>query len=288
MGRPLRLFEPQGIYFITGRCLQARLLMRPCRETNDIIGGVLAKALENFDIKLFSFVFMSNHFHMLVQSPNGHIPAFMQYVRGNIAKQVGKNVGWRGKFWDRRYDAEPVLDDDALLRRLRYILSHGVKEGLVSKSNEWPGLHCVRELTHGIVRTFAWQGDTKTNKRLRPVFVSPIPCWDGLSQQQHKEMYRNLVSSINAERSKPILGIRSILRQPPHNFPEKSSRSPRPLCHTTSNTLRAEYEERYRAFAAAYRIASAAYRQGDTTVEFPLYSYRPPPWVAMVKRKEAA
>jgi hypothetical protein len=43
---------------------------------------------------------------------------------------VGRLVGWSGGFWERRYSAEPVLDDTALVGRLRYILAHGVKEGL--------------------------------------------------------------------------------------------------------------------------------------------------------------
>jgi hypothetical protein len=38
-------------------------------------------------------------------------------------------VDWNGGFWERRYSAEPVLDDVALVGRLRYVLAHGVKEG---------------------------------------------------------------------------------------------------------------------------------------------------------------
>jgi hypothetical protein len=43
MGRPLRFFEPEGLYFVTGRRLQGRLLIRPSPEINRIIGGVLAR-----------------------------------------------------------------------------------------------------------------------------------------------------------------------------------------------------------------------------------------------------
>ncbi|PTL74953.1 hypothetical protein DAT35_57475 [Vitiosangium sp. GDMCC 1.1324] len=40
----------------------------------------------------------------------------------------------------------PVLDDEALVGRLRYVLTHGVKEGLVERSAEWPGLTCLPQL----------------------------------------------------------------------------------------------------------------------------------------------
>ncbi|MBN1962604.1 MAG: hypothetical protein JW841_16855, partial [Deltaproteobacteria bacterium] len=79
MGRPLRFYKTDAIYFITGRCLQARLLLRPSKHTNNIIAGVLAKALDRFaDIELYAFVFVSNHFHMLLSSQKGHIAKFMQ------------------------------------------------------------------------------------------------------------------------------------------------------------------------------------------------------------------
>ncbi|MCY1078766.1 hypothetical protein [Archangium lansingense] len=64
----------------------------------------------------------------------------MQYLRANLSKKLGRLVDWRGGFWERRYSAEPVLDDAALVGRLRYVLAHGVKEGLVEKCAEWPGL----------------------------------------------------------------------------------------------------------------------------------------------------
>ncbi len=48
-------------------------------------------------------------------------------------------------FWERRYSAEPVLDDTALVGRLRYVLAHGVKEGLVERCAEWQGHASTRQ-----------------------------------------------------------------------------------------------------------------------------------------------
>ncbi|WP_239013969.1 hypothetical protein [Archangium violaceum] len=48
-------------------------------------------------------------------------------------------MDWSGGFWARRYSAELVLDDAALMGRQRYVLAHGVKEGLVDRCTEWPG-----------------------------------------------------------------------------------------------------------------------------------------------------
>jgi REP element-mobilizing transposase RayT len=148
MGWPLRMFKEEGYYFVTSRCFQGRLLLRPSQEVNEVVGGVLARAVEQSagTVRLHAFTFLSNHFHLLVWARGAALSTFMQYLRANLSRKVGRLVDWSGGFWERRYSAEPVLDDAALVGRLRYVLAHGVKEGLVERSAEWPGLTCLPQL----------------------------------------------------------------------------------------------------------------------------------------------
>jgi hypothetical protein len=51
---------------------------------------------------------------------------------------------WRGPVFDRRYEMTVVTDEDAAqIERLRYVLAQSVKEGLVERLAQWPGVHCV-------------------------------------------------------------------------------------------------------------------------------------------------
>ena len=54
MSRPLR-FQPEewSIFFVTARCIHSRFLLRPSPRVNKLIIGVLARAVERFDIKLY-------------------------------------------------------------------------------------------------------------------------------------------------------------------------------------------------------------------------------------------
>ena len=140
MAWPLRMFDSKGIYFVTVRCFQGRLLLRPSRQTNDVLAGVLARAARLSSVELFAFVFASNHVHLIVRAPNGNLPRFMQFLLTNVSKKVGWLVRWRGSFWEHRYSAEPILDDEAFVGRVRYVLAHGVKERLVRRCGDWPGL----------------------------------------------------------------------------------------------------------------------------------------------------
>ncbi|HEX8822024.1 MAG TPA: hypothetical protein VF794_19010 [Archangium sp.] len=299
MGWPLRMFQEEGYYFVTSRCFQGRLLLRPSQEVNEVVGGVLARAVQQSGgmVRLHAFTFASNHFHLLVWARGAALAGFMQYLRANLSRKVGRLVDWSGGFWERRYSAEPVLDDEALVGRLRYVLAHGVKEGLVEKCAEWPGLTCLPQLLGPARRLFRWFNWTKRwSKRgsedmggaqgrfarqwAEPVELelAPLPCWKGLGEEERQRAVRGLVEDVEAEaraRGKPAWGRRAVVTQHPHTRPEHLERSPRPLGHASTRQALRELREQYRAFVAAFREAAARWMQGDFSVCFPPFSFPP-------------
>ena len=69
MPRKLR-FQPEewSTFFVTSRCIQSRFLLRPSHYSNQLIIGVIAKAVKRLDIKLHGLCFLSNHYHLLLSS----------------------------------------------------------------------------------------------------------------------------------------------------------------------------------------------------------------------------
>ncbi|HYO69127.1 MAG TPA: hypothetical protein VEU33_23915, partial [Archangium sp.] len=59
MGWPLRMLQEEGLYFVTSRCFQGRLLLRPSEEVNEVVGGVLARAVQQSGgtVRLHAFTF---------------------------------------------------------------------------------------------------------------------------------------------------------------------------------------------------------------------------------------
>jgi REP element-mobilizing transposase RayT len=299
MGWPLRMFQEEGLYFVTSRCYQGRLLLRPSAEMNEVVGGVLARAVQQSEgsVRLHAFTFASNHFHLLVWARGAALAFFMQYLRANLSRKVGRLVDWSGGFWERRYSAEPVLDDTALVGRLRYVLAHGVKEGLVERSSEWPGLTCLPQLLGPSRRLFRWFNWTKRwSKRgsenmaagegrfaeewAEPVAleVAPLPCWEGLGEEERQRAVRGLLEQVEAEaraRGTPALGAEVVRAQHPHTRPEHLKRSPRPLGHASTRQALKELREQYRAFVAAFREAAARWRRGDFSACFPRFAFPP-------------
>jgi REP element-mobilizing transposase RayT len=295
MPRPLRMLIPGSTYFVTNRTFQGRLLMTPSPRVNGLIGGVIAKALTLYDVAIHDLHFASNHFHMLA-TPAGHqLSAFLAYIESNIAKEVGREIGWHGAFWHRRFSAEPVLDDEALISRRRYLGAHGVKEGLVDQSEDWPGLTSLPETTRGEQRTFPWydrsaqywarrRGESDDENRfvtMLPLTITPLPCDAHLEPSEQQRRARAVLDE--AQRwawekrdGRPSLGPEAVMRQDPEAKPKRSKWSARPMCHASSRRVIEEFRRAYREFVAIFAEASEPFRRGDISVVFPDYSFRPP------------
>ena len=149
MARDPRSIETPGrVVEITSRTIHGRYLMRPSRDVNELILGILGRAQAKYDVELFAFVFLSNHLHMLMRVLGvDQMAKFVGFLKGNIAREIGVVHQWREKFWGRRYHHAPVKDTEAAqIKRFRYVLSNSCKEGLVRSPLDWPGVSSARTL----------------------------------------------------------------------------------------------------------------------------------------------
>ncbi|MBS2024013.1 MAG: transposase [Deltaproteobacteria bacterium] len=300
MPYPVRHFDPQTIYFVTSRTLQSRFLMAPSRKTNELIGGSLARAVRRQGVELFAYVFTSNHFHLMVRAPTAiAMSRFMQRLQSDIAIKVGRLIDWRGRFFARRYSAEPIVDDGAQVERLGYILSHGVKEGLVSAVRNWPGLSCAQALVEGrTVSQQTWRNWTqrwkvevgeglnigrfseKCPSDQETLVLTPLPCWAHLAAGQRAQLAAQLVANIDASapRGRAPRGPRAIVGQDPHGRPVHTKHSARPKAHASTKELWIAAVHNYQVVLAAFREASKKWLRGVFDVEFPPHCFRPPTW----------
>lgn len=296
MARVIRMYGADGIYFVTARTAQGRCLLRPSPQVREILGGILARAARRYGVGLRGYVFMSNHLHLLVRARGVALSRFMQFLLANIARKIGTLHEWRGPFWQRRFSCEPVLDAEAELGRLRYILSHGVKERLVAHHDEWPGLTCLKAL-EGEARRFPFfNWDWRWRRRalagvgrwseklveLESLEVEPIAAWARCDAPTRALLARSLVDEIAAQYAtagKRVVGVRAILRESPRREVALQPRPGRPLCHSSSQLVRLQWLRLYAEFRQAYREASQRFRAGELTVEFPPWALAPAPGV---------
>ena len=186
---------------------------------------------------------------------------------GNAALSQGKSVRTavrvdlrRGRFTSRRYRAIVVSGEEGAQReRLKYVLSHGAKEGLVGDPREWPGVHAIRPLLDGEPTQGIWFDRTQEYAARRrgeefeslryttpySVTLSPLPCWEDLPPEIQRQRIAEIAEEIGAEASarreeKGVapMGADAVRRQNPHTRPAKTKKSLAPFFHAATKRVR--------------------------------------------------
>jgi putative transposase len=299
MSRQLRFIpDPGALVEVTCRALHSRFLLRPGPRLNLIILGALARAQELYPVRICAFAFLSNHFHLILEVDDARqLARFMGHFNSKLAREIGRLTGWREKVFGRRYQAILISNEEAAqIERLRYILSHGCKENLVERPQDWPGVHCVQALTEGKTLEGYWFDRTQEYlaRRRKEDFgplqyatretleLEPLPCWKHLTPDQRQKRAAALVSEIEGEAAArrertgtPPLGPAAILVQNPQSQPAKTKKSPAPAVHAVSLAVRRELRNAYFWFVAAYRDAAEKLRAGKSDPAFPTGCFPP-------------
>lgn len=310
MGRaPRYIPRPGALVEITQRTLGGHYFLRPSEEFNEIFVGVLAHAREHHPLDIVAVQCLSNHFHLLVCPETvQQMSDFMKIFSTNLAKEVNRLLGRKETVFPRRYQHIPVSDEEAAqVERLVYLLSQGVKEGLVARPQDWPGVQSADAMLSGEPLQGAWFDRSREDdlrrrgrealkrdieKRVQ-VPLTPLPCWRHLSPQARQRRIQDLLSRIEVQASKEHrrrgthpLGAQWVLRQDPWHRPESSVRTPAPRFHAATRKVRKAMQDAFRLFLLDYREAAKQLLLGQRDVRFPPGCF--PPALPFVNTEPAA
>jgi putative transposase len=299
----MRVHLPNDVFFVTNRCEEERLFMLPKPAINRLIGAWLAKALQEHGdgIELYAFIFLSNHLHLLLRDTKGRLAEFMWFFQLNLARAVNRELGRRGHFFSREYDAVPVLTDADFEERYAYVVTNAVKAGLVAQAADGPFFSSLDAALTDKKLRFRWLDRTRLHNRTRrgqPVAARDFertyelrlaipPLWRGLTTRARRARIRELVRTseqrYRRERraeGRGVLGRRRILAQSPLMRPRDPARRPRVKVFCKLKELREAYLAGVRELVGRYREAYgvwlAALRLGHRAqVEWPPGCYPP-------------
>ncbi|MEN8136428.1 MAG: transposase, partial [Thermodesulfobacteriota bacterium] len=155
MSRPLRIEYPGAWYHVMNRGRRRENIFLNPRDYETFI-KVLHEADEGWNIKISAYCLMSNHYHLLVHTPDGNISRCMRHINGVYTQRFNRDYKKDGQLFRGRYKAVLVDADSHLLEVLRYIhrnplradLAMGVKDypwtshqGYMSNAKKWAWLH---------------------------------------------------------------------------------------------------------------------------------------------------
>ena len=102
------------------------------------------EAKRKYRVRLYAYVLMTNHFHLLVEPErDGALGQFMQSVGRRYVRYFNDAYRRTGTLWEGRFKSAVVSRDDYLIRCSRYIELNPVRAGMVGhpRDYQWSSYH---------------------------------------------------------------------------------------------------------------------------------------------------
>jgi REP element-mobilizing transposase RayT len=83
MARPLRIQYPGAFYHITARGNEQKNIYKSKRDREKFL-SYLESAVERYGAVVHVYCLMSNHYHLLLETPDGNLSQIMRHINGSI------------------------------------------------------------------------------------------------------------------------------------------------------------------------------------------------------------
>ena len=155
MFRPLRIQYPDAWYHLMNR---GRRREEIYTDKHDYMGFIdlLQEVSEIFNVSIAAYCLMSNHYHLLIQTPDANLSRFMRHINGVYTQRFNLRHGHDGPLFRGRYKSILIDQDSYLLELIRYIHRNPFESGLekafgqylwsshkgyLSNAGKWDWLH---------------------------------------------------------------------------------------------------------------------------------------------------
>ncbi|HEX7155160.1 MAG TPA: transposase [Thermoanaerobaculia bacterium] len=136
MARPLRLEFPGALYHVTSRGNERRPIFRNNGDRMQFL-LLLGEAARRFGWSVTAYVLMTNHFHLVLQTPEPTLAKGMHWLKGTYATWFNRRHQRSGHLFQGRYDAVLVEKDAYFAQLLRYVVLNPVRAGMVERPQDY-------------------------------------------------------------------------------------------------------------------------------------------------------
>ena len=147
MARPLRINYADAYYHVTCRGNDRREIFRNDQDRRAFLERV-RRSLEIYGVRLHGYVLMSNHFHLVVQTPKANLSEFMRHLNVSYTGYYNRRHQRVGHLFQGRFKAIVLEADSYLLELSRYVHLNPVRVGAVKRKS-------LREQL-GYLRRYRW------------------------------------------------------------------------------------------------------------------------------------
>jgi REP-associated tyrosine transposase len=137
MARPLRVEYEGAFYHVTSRGNERGKIFFSDGDYEKFL-SYLRDAKEKYGFVLHGYVLMTNHYHLLMETPEANLSKVMHYLNGAYTTYINVKRKRNGHLFQGRYKSI-IIDRDGYLGELtRHIHLNPVRAGIVLKPEEYP------------------------------------------------------------------------------------------------------------------------------------------------------
>jgi putative transposase len=98
---------------------------------------LLIEVAERFDLNCLAYCLMTNHVHLLVETPEGNLAESIQCLHGTYAQKFNWRHERAGHLFQGRYGETRIESDAHLHTATMYIVRNPVEAGLCANPSQW-------------------------------------------------------------------------------------------------------------------------------------------------------
>jgi len=136
MSRPLRLEHPGALWHVTSRGNERRDIFRN-DEDREVFLSTLARNVAMFRWRLYAWVLMNNHYHLLLETPEPNLSRGMRQLSGIYTQRFNRRHGRSGHLMQGRFKGILVEKEAHLLELCRYVVLNPVRAGAARSAWNW-------------------------------------------------------------------------------------------------------------------------------------------------------
>lgn len=132
MARPLRIQYPGAVYHVMSRGNARQPIVGNDIDRRSFF-EIFAKVIEHRQWLCHAYCLMTNHYHLLLETPAGDLSRGMKHLNGVYTQRFNRRHDRVGHVFQGRFKAVLVQRDVHLLELSRYIVLNPVVAGLVDR-----------------------------------------------------------------------------------------------------------------------------------------------------------
>jgi putative transposase len=136
MARPLRLEFPDALYHVTCRGNEQRAIFRSDRDRKAFL-GFLAETVRRFGWSITAWVLMTNHFHLVFQTPQPNLSQGMHWFNSTYVGWFNRVHKRSGHLYQGRFKAFLVEKEAYFAEVLRYVVLNPVRAHMVERPEDY-------------------------------------------------------------------------------------------------------------------------------------------------------